>query len=226
MSRWTLALCLVACRDPASAPVDDTSAPVAPVVSAHPGHVDAGGLEPKLPLDPACDGPILALFEAARDPRCAVSVSEWSELREAPGLAQEARREDQRVVFSIVNRGAAPILVPLRLDDRAPERVFTAVAQVEGDAAGLFALAPPAPDLRPNDSGVHMYNARIRLPPGGRASARLAIDLRVVERLDRRCAVDAGPLRGPIVLHIGQAFSPLDAGAPARVSWEALRSGG
>lgn len=224
MSRWALALGLVACRDPAPAPAParEASAP-APVASAHAARVDAGGLEPKLPLDPACDGPSLALFEAARDPRCAVSVGEWSELREAPGLAQEARREDERVVFSIVNRGAAPILVPLRLDDRAPERVFTAVAQILGDAAGLFALAPPVPELRPSDGGVHVYNARIRLPPGGRASARLAIDLRVVERLDRLRAADAGPLHGPVVLHIGQAFSPLEAGDPARVAWDALR---
>lgn len=221
MRPWIVALSLAACRDPVPAAVVDAEAPAPSAASST--RADAGGLAVKLPLDPACDGPSLELFEAARDPRCAVSVGEWDELRTGTGLVQEAKREGQRVVFSIVNRGSAPLLIPLRFDDRAPERVFTAIAQVEGDAAGLFALAPPLPHLRPNDAGVHVYNARIRLPPGGRASARLAIDLRVVERLDKRGRGDAGALRGPVVLHLGQAFSPLEAGDPARVSWEALR---
>ncbi|MBX3229943.1 MAG: hypothetical protein KIT84_26085 [Labilithrix sp.] len=216
MRRLLVLLVVAACRETAPAPTPDAGVP------APSARREAGAIADALPLDPACDGPSLSLLEAARDRRCAVGDAEWNALREAPGLAQEARRDGAHVVFSIVNRGTAPVLVPIRFDDRAPERVFTAVAQVEGDAAGLFALPPPAPELRASDAGVYVYTARIRLPPGGRASVRLAIQLRAVERLDRRG--DGGlALEGPVILHLGQAFSPVSAGDPAQVRWGAVR---
>ncbi|MBX3264176.1 MAG: hypothetical protein KF782_31180 [Labilithrix sp.] len=187
--------------------------------------------------------------------------------QDAVGLRQEARREGDRIVVSIVNGGAAPLVVPLRYHPGRPELAFSVLA--ESDARALYELAPPswdapldgstrrdagdarrAPLLRP-DGGpaiARVHTALIRLAPGGAARARLAIDPRIVKRLDRRCG-DAGDVSPPdggglvgegrsrdagapdgclparlaagrVVLHVGQLVAAIDAGEPARVAWD------
>ena len=130
------------------------------------------------------------------------------------GLRQEARRDGDHVVLSIVNGGTAPVVVPLRFHPGRPELAFTVLAESEQKA--VFVLEPPsndAPGEAPRiDAGVapvirslgigdfdfdvgldagssflRVYSARIRLAPGGAARARLAIDPRIAKRLDRSC---------------------------------------
>lgn len=242
-------------------------------------------------VDPACEGPVLSLLAAAVDPRCAVAEREWTELAHAAGeaaagvpgtagaggtvgsaatpkgiLRQQARREGDHVVLSIVNGGKAPVVVPLRYHPGHPELAFSVLAESEG--RGVYELAPPSNaataiesggagattgtrarhPVRPDvlgelDAGAtreHVHSARIRLPPGGVARARLTIDPRIVKRLDRTCT-DAGARslarggdggaaeecspgrlpKGRVVLYVGQLVTALDAGEPARVEWEA-----
>jgi len=132
-------------------------------------------------------------------------------------LRQEARREGDRIVVSLVNRGSRPLVVPLRYHPGHPELAFTVLAEIEG--RGVFELEAPTNDApaeppsrpaksstsganapqRPNvlaelDAGPtfrRVHTARIRLLPGGTARATLHIDPRIVKRLDRTCA-DAG----------------------------------
>jgi hypothetical protein len=216
-----------------------------------------------------CDGREVSLLEAAVDPRCAISASEWSKLTRTAGkdagggagetgaLRQEARRDGDRIVVAIVNVGAVPAVVPLRVHLGHPELTFSVLAETEGHA--VFELAPPAYDAPEEttalDAGVagrawpwsslvdldagapraHVHHARIRLPPGGRASARIAVDTRVAKRLDRSCPEsgtaaanrDGGTAclpahlpRGPVVLYVGQLIVGTDA-PPARVDWTA-----
>ena len=235
-------------------------------------------------IDPACEGAALSLLAAAVDPRCAVSDREWAELVRAfdardagardgapggksakhpgPGhhtasaLRNEARRDGDGVIVSIVNRGNAPLVVPLRYHPGHPELAFSLLAELVG-GRGVFELAPPRSGvpalgaatsggrhpLRPSvlveldagSSSERVYSARIRLPPGGAAKARLAIDPHITKRLDRSCA-DAGEAsaaegpgseclparlpRGRVVLHVGQLVTGIDAGDPARVEWD------
>ena len=224
-------------------------------------------------VDRACEGAALSLLTAAVDPRCAVTEREWNDaVRALEGegprpnvkLRQEARRDGDSVVVSIVNGGSAPLVVPLRYHPGHPELAFSVLAESAG--RGVFELAPPrddapareppgvakglAPGSRPParpstlaalDAGpgyARVHSARIRLPPGGVARARLVIDPRIVKRLDRTCS-DAGartradgggdgedclPARlpkGHVVLHVGQLVTATDAGEPARVEWDA-----
>ncbi|MBX3202199.1 MAG: hypothetical protein KF894_28980 [Labilithrix sp.] len=174
-------------------------------------------------VDPACEGAELGLLAAAVDPRCAISEQEWSALSrsfDGPGpgggapadaraaLRQEARREGNRIVVSVVNGGVAPAIVPLRYHPGRPDLAFSVLAESDGGA--VFELAPPRGDASPAtardarrerraallgfDGGAaveRVYVASIRLAPGGAAHARLTIDPRIVKRLDRRCG-DAG----------------------------------
>lgn len=195
-------------------------------------------------------------------------------------LRQEAQRDGDDIVVSIVNAGATAIAVPLRYHPSHPELAFSVLA--ETDAKAVFELAPPQlgadampkardagagslprPDRRepPQDRwrllaeldggspSVHVYTARIKLPPGGRASARLEIDPTVTKRLDRSCPDPSQPSgssdkrggapaakvdggvgevclpsrlpRGHVVLYVGQLITGIDAGPPARVEWNA-----
>ncbi len=191
--------------------------------SAH----EAGAVGPK------CEGAALSLLAAAVNPQCEIGEREWSDLVHAAGaggaggassngvLRQEARREGDHVVISIVNRGARSLVVPLRYHPGHPELAFSVLAESEG--RGVFELATPSNDApseaeagkpkattarglgpeRPNvlallDAGSwfqRVHNARITLPPGGSARARLAIDPRIVKRLDRSCTDGGGAAR-------------------------------
>ena len=190
---------------------------------------DAGG------VDTPCEGGDLSLLAAAVDPRCAVSEREWRAMQEdssaqvrdggaraggsatATGrgaLRQEARRDGDHIVLSLVNGGTAPLVVPLRFHPGRPELAFTVLAESEQKA--VFVLEPPSNDtpgeapridagaasvlralglgdfdrdvgLDAGSSFLRVHSARIRLAPGGAARARLAIDPRIAKRLDRSC---------------------------------------
>lgn len=190
---------------------------------------DAGG------VDAPCEGGELSLLAAAVDPRCAVSEREWRAMQEdasvqvrdggaradgsarASGrgaLRQEARRDGDHVVLSLVNGGTTPIVVPLRFHPGRPELAFSVLAESEQKA--VFVLEPPSNDtpgeppridagaeavlrslglgdfdfafgLDAGSSFLRVHSARIRLAPGGAARARLAIDPRIAKRLDRSC---------------------------------------
>jgi hypothetical protein len=173
------------------------------------GHPDAS-----LPLDAACEGMRLALIGAVLDPHCAVPDYDWLGLVETPGLKQEAHIDGDRVVFALANRGSKTIDVPLRLDDRHPERAFSVIAETDG---GIFALAPPTFDHARSDAGIHVHSSRIRLPPGGVASLTMTIELIVTERIDRRDAAAPKRVESPSMLHIGQLVCPFDTGDPAKL---------
>jgi hypothetical protein len=66
------------------------------------------------------------------------------ESKRASALRQEARREGERIVVSIVNGGTTPRIVPLRYHPGHPELAFSVLAESDGRA--LFELAPPAHD--------------------------------------------------------------------------------
>jgi hypothetical protein len=240
-------------------------------------------LEPRTPVegrrdggvDPACEGSQLSLLASAADPRCAISEREWNARARAgaaapdgglEALRQEAVRDGDRIVLSIVNGGAMPVVVPLRYHPGHPEMAFSVLAVPPKQ--GVFELAPAREpeveaalaaktsadggagrsqrwsDVAELDAGSlrhRVHSAQIRLLPGGRASARLDIDPRVVKRLDRKCpaAADAGarptgaerdggepcmPQRlvaGSVILHVGQLLAGRDVGPPARVAWDA-----
>lgn len=178
-------------------------------------------------------------------------------------LRQEARRDGDRIALSIVNAGAAAVVVPLRYHAGHPELAFSVLAVPPN--GGVFELAPAhdheaeaALVAKPSTAATgrsrrwstlaeldagnqqRVHSALIKLLPGGRASARLVIDPRIVKRLDRTCPgpLDAGasmknerdggggcmPARlagGRVVLHVGQLIAGIDVGPPARVEWDA-----
>jgi hypothetical protein len=192
-------------------------------------------------VDAGCEGPAISLFGAIMDDRCAVSDRAWNlavraaeasaDGGGAEALRQEATWSGERVELRLVNRGTAPLVVPLRFrPGRSDLPAFTVLAEDERHA--LFELASPA--LEDADAGVaeprspeRVHSARIRLPPGGAARARLVLDTHVVKRLDHVCAdasdcslrIPALP-RGHYVLYIGQLLAGIDAGPPARLEWD------
>lgn len=197
-----------------------------------------------------CEGARVALISAALEPACAVDEREWSSVVGAftGTLRQEARLVHGGVELAIVNAGHAPVVVPVRVQPSHPELAISVLAETDTKAVYELAapkldpvvlVAPPRPvDPRTRDvvdasvTSRHVYSARIRLPPGGRASTQLTIDPRPVKRLDRSClstgsAVDGGepclPGRlpgGHVVLHLGQLVAGVDTGAPARLEWD------
>jgi hypothetical protein len=178
-------------------------------------------------IDPTCEGLTLSLLEAAADDRCAIDAAELVALAPAdagPGLRQIARREGEGVLFFIANLASAPVDLPVRFQSTHPERAFSVIA--EDERGRVFELVPPRLRLEGSalDGGVR--TARIRLPPGGKATVGLTIEARVTRRLDvdgGSARVDAGVSdrlpKGSYVLHIGQLLTDRDTGAPARVSW-------
>lgn len=206
---------------------------------------------------PACEGKALSLLDVVLDERCALAEREWRLLGRGgegrsdggaiDGLRQEARRDGDGIIVSIVNRGRAPVVVPLRFHPAHPELAFSVLA--EDDKHAVFELAPPKIELPRTDARSHdarrfalppreappgldagrdalrVHQAALRLPPGGSARARIELDPRVTRRLDRNCG-DAGacvPARlpnGRVVLYVGQTISTIDTGAPARLEWD------
>jgi len=162
----------------------------------------------------ACTGPTIDLVVAMSDPRCGTTSTIAKALRAAleadggggaPALRQRARRvEDGSVELSIVNGGRAPIALPL---SHHPKIASFVVLASEPTAKAVF--------------------ERIILPPAGVASVRIAIDTKVVRRVDptKQADTDAGPapLRLPAgrwTLHVGQLLTDVETGEPATISWD------
>lgn len=236
--RLAMLLVLAACRDHAPAPavVDagpDVDPGAAPPTSVEPRHAEARPEAGAL-VNPLCEGMSLSLFETS----CEVADAEWTATPppEPGALAQEAKitglagaSAPRTIEFALVNRSAKAVLVPLRFDDRSPGKSFSAIAETIG-APGIYALAPPRVSAVASDGGAHLHSTRIKLPPGGRATALLTLDFTPAERLDRRGLGDAGAgvgagaatarpstLEGSFTVHIGQLLSHAEMGDPARV---------
>jgi hypothetical protein len=65
--------------------------------------------------------------------------------------------------------------------------------------------------------------ARVTIPPGGYAFARIAIDPKIVKRAGK-AAADAGPVppkmgEGKWTLHVGQLVTDVFTGEPASLAW-------
>ena len=245
MHRVALLVLLAACRPSPPSPADgavSANEPVAlpPERTARPAH-DAGpdgiceGSDLALfaaALDDRC-----AVTGAAWDALAAAP---------SPGaLRQEAVAEAGRIAFRLRNVGETAVDVPVRIrPGRADLAAFSVLAE---DGSGVYELAPPRPELpvEPTDGGLrpfgtranptrrtrdprtlvaldagtdeYVHSARIRLTPGGVATARLVVDPAVVKRLD---LADAGPpakLHGHAALHVGLLVVPFALGEPARV---------
>lgn len=185
-------------------------------------------------ISSACAGASLGLIEAALDERCAIAELEWARLSAAPvkGLRQEAKADGDVVVFALVNGGAKPVDVPLRLRAGSLDLAFTVLAEVAEVAevrrvvvelaspriAG--AIAAPKRAAGASDGGHIVQSARVRLPPGGAARARLIID----PKIGASVVGDGGGIatlpKGRVELHIGQMLTALEAGPPAHLAWE------
>jgi hypothetical protein len=177
-------------------------------------------------MDPACEGRALSLFAVALDDRCATSEREYARLASekvdggsaARRLKQEARLEDARLVFSIVNSSpeAAPCALPIRV---SPERSSAFSVLAENARGEVFELAAPKLDpegARVADAGaprrrlgqarlshdptrdgglpglVRVHTSVIRLLPDGRATVKMTIDPAILARLAPR-----GPAQRP-----------------------------
>lgn len=208
-------------------------------------------------MDVVCEGVSLSLLGAAIDERCATSERDYKLLTRDGGVSREtearlrqvARREGDKIVFSLVNRSKAPSVVPLRFHPGRSNLAFSIIAEDAQHA--VFELAPPLLDLdasRGADAGTSLtfvgvgrrqappvardggtfervHTARIRLPPDGTANVHITIDTRVVTRLHPPCgdASNCAPVRlrkGRYALYVGQLLAEIDTGPPARLEWD------
>lgn len=198
-------------------------------------------VDPDGPVDPACTGMEVAFATAVMSTRCAIGSGRAKQLRAALEgdagtitLRQEAKRgEDGRVTLRMVNSGLVSLTLPLSYSAKLP--AFTVLAEDEHHA--IFELDTPKLEVAGSTASKDRpHFARIVLPPGGAAVATIAIETGVVKRLGRgsggagdggdggRC--DGGPCtpakltKGRYVLHVGQLLADVEAGAPARVTWD------
>ena len=161
-------------------------------------------------------------------------------------LRQEASVElDGRIRVRLVNTSEVPLTLPLSWSANLPS--FSVLA--EDERHSIFELAPPRFEVAtrgaereqggaggPDASvaaGRRAHFARIVLPPGGAAVAVVAVDGAITKVL--RCVADAGAercsdggvcgpsrlVRGRHVLHVGELLTDVEAGPPARVTWDA-----
>jgi hypothetical protein len=180
----------------------------------------------------ACSGSPIDLAAVISDPTCAItsgiakSTRAVFEIAEDAGkhlLKQEAvRLDDGRVEIRLVNKGTLPSAVPLSWHPKIP--AFIVLADNAKEKAIYELEAPPlAVDLDGGPPSARF--ARVTIPPGGYAFARIAIDPKIVKRAGKAAATaDAGPLPakmgdGKWTLHIGQLVTDVFTGAPASLAW-------
>lgn len=199
-------------------------------------------VDPDGPVDPACTGMEVAFAIAVVSTRCAIGSGRAKQLRAALEsdagsitLRQEAKRgDDGRVTLRMVNSGLVSLTLPLSYSAKLP--AFTVLAEDERHA--IFELDAPKLDVAGSTASKDRpHFARIVLPPGGAAVATIAIETGVVKRLGRGAGdagagdaggdkCDGGPCtptkltKGRYVLHVGQLLADVEAGAPARVTWD------
>jgi hypothetical protein len=187
--------------------------------------LDGGG-----PIDPACSGTAIDLARVIVDAKCATTSSVAKTLRAryeaspSKALRQEAKRaDDGRVEVRLVNGGATAIAVPLSWH---PKIAAFLVLADDDKERGVYELEPPRLDVAREASSNAPRFARILLPPGGVAFARVAIDPKVVRRVGP-CA-DSGTPCAPAelargknwTLHVGQLVTDVETGAPATIAWD------
>lgn len=193
------------------------------------------------PADPSCTGAEIAFASVVVDARCAIGSARAKKLRallERDGGAASLRHDGKvveagRISLRLVNTSGASLTLPLSFHAKLP--AFSVLAEDERHT--LYELEPPPLELRDPGQGNRSHFARIVLPPGGVATATIAISSAIVRVLGRgagdRCkdagaaaSVDGGACsltrlpKGRYVLHVGQLLTDVEAGAPARVSWE------
>lgn len=185
----------------------------------------------------SCSGPAVDLAAAISDPTCAITsriakstraVFEIAADAGKHSLKQEAvRLEDGRVELRLVNHGTLATTVPLSWHPKIP--AFIVLADSVKEKAIYELEAPPlAVDLDGGPATARF--ARVTIPPGGHAFARIAIDPKIVKRAGRTTAAagdggkDAGALpakigEGKWTLHIGQLVTDVFTGEPASLPW-------
>ena len=195
------------------------------------------------PADPACTGAEVAFAAAVVDERCAIGSARAKKLRAllerdggAVALRQDAKVAEGRVALRLVNKGSSSLALPLSFHAKLP--AFSVLAEDERHT--LYELEPPQLELRDPAQGNRSHFARIVLPPGGVAVATIAISPAIVRVLGRGAGdtcKDAGASaasasaeggacnlarlpKGRYVLHVGELLTDVEAGPPARVSWE------
>ena len=192
-------------------------------------------VDPDGPVDPSCTGMDIQLAVAVMSPRCAIGSGRAKQLRAALendagpiALRQEAKvtgggsgGSEGSVTLRLVNSGLTILTLPLSYSAKLP--AFTVLA--EDDRHAIFELQAPRFDVAGSTaSRERPHFARIVLPPGGAAVATIAIEKGIVKRLDRGAPIDGGPpprlSKGRYVLHVGQLLADVEAGAPARVTWD------
>lgn len=184
--------------------------------------------------DPACTGPAIELATVLADRRCATNAATAKALRAAfeadPKLAgtlkQEARRgADGRLELLLVNHGDKSLTLPLSWHPKIP--AFVVLADNPNESA-LFELETPRLEVgraEDGDAGGARF-ARIVLPPSGKAIARIAIDPKVVRRVDRKVLDGGAPPAPPRLapgkwtLHVGQLVTDVETGEPATIAWD------
>jgi hypothetical protein len=192
------------------------------------------------PVDPVCTGAEIAFATVVVDARCAIGSGRAKQLRallERDGGASTLRQEakvgaDGRLVVRLVNSGSAPLILPLSFSAKLP--AFTVIA--EDDRHSLYELEAPRFEVGPAGVDASAANdrphfARIVLPAGGVAIATIAVDAAVARVVGRSAAAEKCPdggtacapsrlPKGRYVLHVGELLTDVEAGPPARVTWD------
>jgi hypothetical protein len=230
-ARFLLVLMFAGCRcnqQSESTPVE-TKAPDEPEIETGPfdaSHAMTRDAQPGVEagaIDPACTGDDLDLAAVVVDPRCAIRSAQAKHLLVDGGtaLTQDAKREaDGRVLVRLINAGKTSLTLPISWHPKLP--AFSALAEDEEHHA-LYELQMPELDVAgAADAGSHI--ARIVMPSGGIAHARVVVSTNITKRIAPSCD-DGGtcaPARlppGKYTLHIGQLVCDVPGGPPARIPW-------
>lgn len=194
--------------------------------------------DPDGPLDPACTGTEISFAAVVVDKRCAIGSGRAKQLRallerDAGGAALSLRQEakvaaDGRVVLRLVNTGSASLMLPLSFSAKLP--AFTVIA--EDDKHSLYELEAPRFELASvSAANDRPHFARIVLPPGGAAVATITVLPAVARVVGRSAAAEKCPDggagcaparlgKGRYVLHVGELLTDVEAGPPARLTWD------
>lgn len=215
------------------------------VADASSRFLDAGPkveLDPDGPVDAVCTGPAIAFAVAVVDRRCAIGSNRAKALRAVLErdsgtpitLRQEATIDaGGRLALRMINTGDASLTLPLSWSAKLPS--FTVLA--EDERHSVFELVAPRFEVNGGDGDAsaesgRAHFARIVMPPGGAAVASIIVDPAIAKVLRRagdagteRCADGGvcGPSRlpkGRYVLHVGELLTDVEAGPPARVTWD------
>ena len=139
-------------------------------------------------------------------------------------LRQEAvRLDDGRVEIRLVNKGTIATSVPLSWHPKIP--AFIVLAD-DAKEKVIYELEAPALAVDLDGGPATARFARVTIPPGGYAFARVVIDPKIVKRAGRAAkdGADGGPVpakisEGKWTLHVGQLVTDVFTGEPASLAW-------